>query len=82
MVARHEASLLLCLDRLPMMDISKQFQSMTRDDIPSVPSVALPPLFEHNQINNLTIRYGKRNMVLGRSMRQDRDQANTVVAQL
>ena len=61
MIARYEASLFLCLDKFPVMDISRQFQSMTRDE---ASSVALPPLFEHNQINDQITRYDKRCMVL------------------
>lgn len=49
MLARHEASFLLCLDRFPVMDISRQLQSITRDE---TFSVALPPRFEHDQIND------------------------------
>jgi uncharacterized protein YqcC (DUF446 family) len=79
MIARHEVSLFLCLDKLPVMDISRQFQSMTRDE---ASSVALPQLFEQNQINDQTTRYDKRCRGSRRSMRQDRDQADcgTIVA--
>lgn len=57
MLARHEASLLLCLDKLPVMDISKQFQSITRDE---TSSIALPQLFGHSQAHDPIPRYDKR----------------------
>jgi hypothetical protein len=61
MLTRHEASLLLCLDKLPVMDISKQLQSITRDE---KVSVALPSLFENNQAQDPITRYDKRYMIL------------------
>ena len=63
MVARHEASPLLCLDKFPVMDISRKFQSMTRDEDSSV---ALPSLFENSQRNDQTTRYDERCIVLGK----------------
>jgi hypothetical protein len=62
MLARHEAALLLCLDKLPVMDISKPLQSIPRDE---KFSVALPPLFENKQAQDPIARYDKRYMVLG-----------------
>jgi hypothetical protein len=62
MLARHEASLLLCLDKLSVMDISKQLQSIPRDE---KFSVALPRLLENKQAQDPIARYGERYMVLG-----------------